>query len=353
MYNIVYIFILALLIFLSISKVSTPSYENSNDRNQQIAMRGVYTVLIIFCHMYKNRVGYQLDIASDILKIIAPTVVGIFFFYSGYGLSVQFNKNNNFSLTSKLTKSIIKLLIPAIIVYLVHVGITMIFNIINGIEIYSNIDSPINIGGWFVKSLLICYWLFYILAYFIKNKRVLFAANVGMALLGIIICKLGNVPSTYYIDVFTFILGIFAGFFSTAWKKLVSSRMLYVVSIVMSLVSGFIIVEINKGIIPSGVGVGTLVGFAASIFYVYAIQVTLTKICFQKESIFYWLGKRSYYIYICEPIALLISVNLTYKSISYYALYLILCVTVGSIFYFFDKKIFMKASDCVKIFSQK
>lgn len=157
--------LIGVILFLSIEKNEPQLLTNGNTRNQQISVRGIFALLIILCHMFNNTGIYDSPYASKIINLVFPSIVAIFFFYSGYGLTFQFRIDTAYDFQKKIVKNTIKLFLPATIAFLIaELTAAEKFQ-------YSSIwDVLSNIGGWFPKTLLYLYFLFFLVAYFAKSK---------------------------------------------------------------------------------------------------------------------------------------------------------------------------------------
>lgn len=78
------------LILISFDKSGCIDCANSYDRVQQLSMRGVCAVIIVFSHMYRNTQMYSNPIASGIVSVFSPSLLCIFFFYSGFATMYKY-----------------------------------------------------------------------------------------------------------------------------------------------------------------------------------------------------------------------------------------------------------------------
>ena len=85
------IILLFVVLVLSLGE-NTIGESNTNERNQQLAMRGLFACYIIFSHMYRNSDVFDNSMASTFISIVSPSLLCIFFFYSGYGAMYKYAK---------------------------------------------------------------------------------------------------------------------------------------------------------------------------------------------------------------------------------------------------------------------
>lgn len=65
-------------------EVNEKNYECCCNKDSQLAIRGMFVLLIIFSHMFRNTENYSDQLSASILHFLVASIVCIFFFYSGY-----------------------------------------------------------------------------------------------------------------------------------------------------------------------------------------------------------------------------------------------------------------------------
>lgn len=91
--------------------MTTLSFNN----NKMSPIRALLAILIVVGHF-----SYFGVVELTFLRVLAPVCVSIFLFISGYGLMVSYQKNGNAYLDTYLQKRILKIVLPAILVSLLH-----------------------------------------------------------------------------------------------------------------------------------------------------------------------------------------------------------------------------------------
>ena len=143
-------------------------------------------------------------ISSD-FGIVGSAAVGLFFFFSGYGLEVKKEKDS-LKLTElplRICKLLYKLIIPTILFYLINILLnnSIIDVLINTFEM----NFYILPYSWFIITLCILYILFYLS--YILTKRYHLHSLLGFIFILHVICMKFNVPTYIYISNLAFFSG--------------------------------------------------------------------------------------------------------------------------------------------------
>ncbi|MGN0182421.1 MAG: acyltransferase family protein [Candidatus Ornithomonoglobus sp.] len=125
------------------------------------AMRGFWCLIVILVHIpaaYQNRI-------QDLIGSFAYIGVTFFFMTSAYGLSLGISKNH-LSIKKYWRKRLPKLIVPNWIINIIFAVVLLI-----AFHQHPTISSVIRINGW-VEWLLVCYFMFWIGHFFIKNYKI-------------------------------------------------------------------------------------------------------------------------------------------------------------------------------------
>lgn len=227
---IVFPIILLLIILLSTQKMDKIRYSNSANRTQQQCIRGICTIAILFSHMFSNYKVFSDTLANQVLRSLFPSLVGLFFFYSGYGLMHKYltkGRRNPFTIVFHL---IIKLAPIIIVTYVIQEALEY--------AVYGEIGSlEIPLGGWFTKSLFVLYVVFAVMQTS-KQKMVLILGITAGVFAYIIIGYKIELSSVYFMDCPLFILGAFLKAYEEKIKSLFENNAVFVSSSIGTIVWG-------------------------------------------------------------------------------------------------------------------
>lgn len=165
--------ILLVIIFLSTRNDET---SNALAINNSQHLRGIFALCIMIFHISK-----ETDLLYPVFAYLGITVVGAFFFLSGYGLMKGFLNKPDYH-KGYLLKRITKLFLP----YLFMVFVYWFYDNLIG-EAHSISSALKSIFGsetlvmysWFIKDIIRHYIIFYLLMIFFKNrKELMFYASI-------------------------------------------------------------------------------------------------------------------------------------------------------------------------------
>ena len=320
----IYVIILCVLTLSSIKiHCYEYDYENSCNRDSQQAVRGLFALIIILSHMFRNVVTYNDLVADSVLHFFFPSIVCIFFFYSGYGLMFSFMKGKQKTCMSQVVHYLKKLGVPALIIYLITVFIAF----------FSKTEIPAisSIGGWFAQVLLLLYVSYAVFSHFADSPKkllVLETVFVGIFTVG---ANILDIPSFIFIDLPAFLFGMLVRLDERHFQKLFGETGVFIASVMLTFLGGCYLAMARFGIAPNGLGIGLILGFINSISEVVMIQILLTHICFKERNLLNFLGKYSYEIYLSGAIAKPLALMICTTPIGYYTLYSSLCILCGII----------------------
>lgn len=152
-----------------------------------------------------------------------------------------------------------------------------------------------------------------------------------MTTVAIAAMRLMGLQSYYYIDCFAFVFGAASYMYSRQCSVLISNAVIVVISGIFAIfMGGGIPILLQKGILPSRLGIGLIVGFINSFTQVIFYQSLIMRFQFKKGNVLKWIGKYSYEIYLAGPCAFIIAMQFAHEPIIYYVLYSICCVCIGA-----------------------
>lgn len=175
-------------------------------------LKGILALCVLAHHLYQDsgllRDGW-LRLIGECFQALGFLSVALFFFMSGYGLTLTVNKNPK-SINHFLKHKII----PFYIIYILLIALYSCFNLYlrESTTVISLIKSltfggTIVLKGWYLQVQLLYYIFFYIVFRYIKEKQQ-FLAMLILHILYVVICIAINMSSLFYERTFIFVFGI-------------------------------------------------------------------------------------------------------------------------------------------------
>lgn len=146
-------------------------------------LKGVACIMVVVTHTCAQLGGKGVLILPSNIGFLA---VGIFFFWSGYGLMHSYLNKENY-LKGFITKRILLVYIPFVfsnIIFLIYSSITM--GKYSFVEWFEYIIGVKLICGhaWFIQTIILLYIVFYLIAKISKGNNKLFVLLLSMCILG-------------------------------------------------------------------------------------------------------------------------------------------------------------------------
>lgn len=199
--------ILTIGVFLNNARVSK-FHEDYLLKEQMVCIKGMCSIVIMMHHIAQKVTG---GILFSFFTYSGFLFLGIFFFISGYGLMLQYQKRKQEYLKSYWSGRIIKVLLPYLLANVVY----YIAFAINGItfsckEMIFKICSGQTIGFmWYIVCIILLYILFWCACKIAKDNKKLFMSIIYIGCIGYCIaCICLKTQFTRYIAVAAFVLGI-------------------------------------------------------------------------------------------------------------------------------------------------
>lgn len=152
---------------------------------------GACAIFIILHHISQKLGSGTSAGALSILEDIGVCFVGLFFFFSGYGLLKSVRKKDNY-LKGFLKKRYAAILIP----FYVCIILFVLYNILNGAkytskELVSFLSGWIllNTHMWYIVEIAVLYLAFYLINRFVQNKSIV----IGLMAIFVILLMIGSV----------------------------------------------------------------------------------------------------------------------------------------------------------------
>ena len=148
--------------------VKKPEKYQWMDRNYTTAIKGFSTLTVVWAHS-----GARLSVGG--IQFIAGIGVALFLMCSGYGLEVSYEKNR---LKGFWKKRLLSVCLPFWGVELVGLLVTGTFSIKTYLLDFCFLKSATSYG-WFMRYIVLCYLIFYVVKRLIKDSRMQTMALFG------------------------------------------------------------------------------------------------------------------------------------------------------------------------------
>ncbi len=189
----IYIFLAFLLLYgVQFSNVHT-FFDDHLSLEDTKQLQGFAVIGVILHHLVQKVTNFgQTDSILGIFNDLGVYFVGIFFFFSGFGLYKSLRSKKGY-LSNFFKKRFATILLPFYIISLIYFFI----NLAEGVK-YNPFDALLSILGfrlingdfWFIIAILIFYLLFYLSFRFLKNENLAILAIGFGILIYIVICIL-------------------------------------------------------------------------------------------------------------------------------------------------------------------
>lgn len=210
------IFFLIILMNIRIDKYG----ENDPlDIKYNKSIKGILAVLIIFSHIQYNRTDLSI---FHLFNYIGDFLVGMFFFYSGYGLMIQSKKDGSYNkrlLKKRILPLIEKYLIANIIYLIYYVIVGEIFNYGSFLKFSENFNLLVS-HSWYIIVIIFLYCFFYLAGLLLKhNYRAELIVITLLSFACILVFGVLGIPVYWYNSILCFSFGIFIALNSKVIKE--------------------------------------------------------------------------------------------------------------------------------------
>lgn len=151
------------------------------------ALLGVFAVLIVLHHLSQVLGNLELEKGPLVaLEQVGVIFVGMFFFFSGYGLIHSRNQKENY-MDGFLRKRLSGILVPFYFCIVIFVGFALIMQLpMSTMEVVAYLSGwcLINTHMWYIVEIAFLYLSFFVIFRLVENTK------VGIALMGIVITAL-------------------------------------------------------------------------------------------------------------------------------------------------------------------
>lgn len=335
-----YIFCFILLIIgIRLYKVNT--YNDCLSLQQTLPIRGFLSLLIVFHHLAQR--FPILFYKYPIFQNIGFLIVGIFFFYSGYGLVYSFITKKDYMKTF-VVKRIFSLYLPFVLVNI----FTVLFQIGTG-RTYRFLDICRNITGisltngiyWYIWILLIFYIVFYLLFSSLKPKRAMAFFSIFL-LLFVFFLATYHVEGFWFLSIPGFLLGIWVGYFKNQILSFLEKHYIFALPNITIIVFVWMLYVLGIKIPYISDAFWYFVYLSFPIFISLFVVILLLKVKIQNPFL-NTLGKYSLQIYLLHPLIIACADFIPIQNETIFILFTLgVTFLCAYIFYYIEKTIYQK-----------
>ena len=272
------------------------------DNQTVLPLRGILALLIVLHHLVLVIKNLEIPhkLGAQQLMMWGGLVVGVFFFITGYGLTISILKKGKDYLKGFFKKRIMKLLIPAIITTFFYQLGEVFFNRFS----ISTIISDFSYGGlplpnsWYVVAIIYFYTMFYLCAKNFKIETTIIMMWI-FSLIYILIIKHLNFGNYWWYSTFALNVGMTFAYIETKIKNYIKQnpqKGLFITFVIFLLTTTYALINSQTKI---NLPLGDIPTF-------WITPAILTVIIYflgtPKSKILDFLGKISYEIYIVHGI---------------------------------------------------
>lgn len=263
------------------------------NKDKTSVLKAVMAIIIVLHHLSLQGI----ESLAQFFSWGAP-IVSVFFFISGYGLSLSFFSKGNTYLSNFISHRIFRnLLLPFILAWALYriINWRVLPDLVTEIDNLVFKGIPLLPHSWYVFAILLFYIFFYIACKLCKRNFPFII--LALTIIYILICECAGFDRCWYISSLAFPTGVFAGKYINSLKVFISSGIRY-----------FIFVPLCIFLI------GLFVYSGNEILYMFVyilIPIMITMICmkiklekFCRFKLVSFLSSISYEIYLCQGISM-------------------------------------------------
>ena len=297
--------------------------NNTLSKNASLQAKGILALLVFAHHIYQATGVFSGTYVGYLLQACGYWAVAVFFFLSGYGLTVSYlNKGNEY------TKSLlIKKVAPFITVYVILTGIYALvslsksdFSLTAGTVLQSFMLGKTIVGnGWYLQVQILLY-IFFWLAFFGKSTKKSLALLVLFCCAYMVFAKVSQLSVTYYISIPSFLLGTAMAFpkFKSFFCMKNRAKVLLCATFAVASPAFYLAWKYLGGHWVANI----LLGFSTVCFSLFFILFSM--LIYNERFNICLFGKISFEFYVCQGLAMtFFRSDIIYISNNY--LYILIC----------------------------
>ena len=266
-------------------------------------LKGVFAVFVLIHHLYQYSGLLHNSPLGMIFQALGYLSVGMFFFYTGYGMMCSKNKEGYVRTIGK------KRILPLYIFYLFLILLYSLWQIVLQYHITPSLllqsfffGKTIVPLGWYLQVTFVVYLILWAVFSSVKSdKQCLLITGIALLLYCIVCCLIG-LSSTWYESIFCVLLGMTWAVYKDSIDRNIARK-----KWMAFIITGFIFVVFLAGakmspVLQTEVKIISAVAFAV---FVTVATIVLPRVLYNNP-VTKILGKYSLEIYVCQGFFLLL-----------------------------------------------
>lgn len=266
-------------------------------------LKGVFAVFVLIHHLYQYSGLFHNSLLGMILQALGYLSVGMFFFYTGYGMMCSKNKEGYGKTIGK------KRILPLYIFYVFLILLYSLWQMVLQYPLtpsrffqsffFGNTIVPL---GWYLQVTFVVYLILWAVFSSVKSdKQCLLITGIALLLYCIVCCLIG-LSSTWYESIFCVLLGMTWAVYKDSIDRNIARK-----KWMAFIITGFIFVVFLAGakvspVLQTEVKIISAVAFAV---FVTVATIVLPRVLYNNP-VTKILGKYSLEIYVCQGFFLLL-----------------------------------------------
>lgn len=342
--------LIVLVVFLCITlyKVRFSNFhEDYMERDQTGSIKGFFAIIIVFSHFrqYVQLSNNFLDSSFQFfIALFGQLMVTLFFFYSGFGIMKAYKAKNDYK-NRFFKKRFLKTLLHFDLVVILYLILSFIVgsNYLWQDYVFAWIGwTALGNSNWFIFVMLALYAITQIAFLIARKCRPLLVAGLVFVFSCVLFLGLyfAGKESWWMDTLFCYFAGMVFALLEEKIKTFMQKSKLYNYgAVIVSFICFAVSYLFAKRILPSIVA-----GNITAVLFCLCVVLILTKIKIDNV-ILRWLGKYSFYIYICQRLPMIVLHRLGVSNVALFlgisiVLTLIISVLLSKSFDKLDKKLF-------------
>ena len=268
------------------------------------ALKGIFSCFVLMHHLYQHSGIFHNSKIGYVFQLMGYLSVAVFFFLTGYGLSVSYKEKGRTYIDNFPKKRILPfyvICVLSIILYSVEKLIlkenmnitTLIKSFFFGGTIVGN--------GWYLQASLILYLLYYFSFKVIIKDNLKYIACSLFLIVYCILCNLFNLSTTWYESIVTFILGLTFPLIKNIFDKLTDSTMKKLLVVLIEFLLFAFLILCGGADVPTYATI--LIKMISAIIFVVLV-LSIMKVVNIEHTITKFLGDISMEIYVFQGLFL-------------------------------------------------
>ena len=196
-------------------------------KDTSVSLKGIFAIMVLLHHFHQRTGIVSHPLAGKAFELLGFLSVSIFFFYSGFGLVLSFEKKGQLYLNGFLRNRVF----PLYCFNVCLIALSVLKNLLIGNKIsFADILSSLCLGhtvvtyGWYIQTILQFYLLFYLVFKTVRKNHLRFRLMVA-TVVGYIVVRHGiAAESATYISLLAFVFGMCCGKWKTKLEDLIKKK---------------------------------------------------------------------------------------------------------------------------------